>query len=220
MTGPDRPAAQRALDHYGQVWDWRRQMQALYETVRRSQDPVQAWCHWRDSRDRLFAGHPQSPLSPAQRRHFSGLSYFDYDPEMRFSVGLIPAPDAAAEVQDLGGGHSLRLIPFARTCGLSPKLEREGLLYWLDGYAGGCFFAFRDDTSGGETHSDGRFLLDTIKSADLGEADGQLIVDFNFAHHASCAYQDNPDWICPVAPAANHFPPAIRAGERFPRSGG
>ena len=45
-------------------------------------------------------------------------------------------------------------------------------LFWLEAYGGGLFLPFRDATSGSETYGGGRYLLDTVKGADLG-ADGR-----------------------------------------------
>ena len=36
------------------------------------------------------------------------------------------------------------------------------------------------------------------KSADVGVRVGQLVLDFNFAYHPSCAYDRR--WVCPLAP--------------------
>ena len=58
-----------------------------------------------------------------------------------------------------------------------------------------------------------RYLLDTVKGADLGTVDGRLVLDFNFAYNPSCAY--NPKWVCPLSPPANNLSVAIRAGERL-----
>ena len=55
-------------------------------------------------------------------------------------------------------------------------------------------------------------LLDTIKHADLGQEEGRLVLDFNYAYNPSCAY--NPDWVCPLAPPENTLPVEIRAGEK------
>jgi uncharacterized protein (DUF1684 family) len=60
-------------------------------------------------------------------------------------------------------------------------------VYWLEGYGGGLFVPFAEPTSGDETYG-GRYLLGTIKEADLGHEDGQLRLDFNFAYQPSCAY--------------------------------
>ena len=85
-------------------------------------------------------------------------------------------------------------------------------LYWLDGYGGGVFLSFADATSGHETYGACRYLLDTVKGSDLGERDGRLVLDFNFAYNPSCAY--DPRWVCPLAPPGNRLPVAVRGGER------
>ena len=51
---------------------------------------------------------------------------------------------------------------------------------------------FADATAGEETYGAGRYLLDTVKGADLGTRDGRLVLDFNFAYNPSCSY--DPRW--------------------------
>ena len=85
-------------------------------------------------------------------------------------------------------------------------------LYWLEGYAGGLFVPFADATSGETTYGAGRYLLDTVKGADLGTHHGRLVLDFNFAYNPSCSY--DPRWSCPLAPPGNRLTVAITAGER------
>ena len=63
--------------------------------------------------------------------------------------------------------------------------------------------------------SGGRYVLDTIKGADLGQRDGLLVLDFNFAYQPSCSY--DPRWSCPLAPPANRLAHEVRAGERMNR---
>ena len=89
--------------------------------------------------------------------------------------------------------------------------QRRLALYWLEAYGGGVFLPFRDSTSGSETYGAGRYLLDTVKGADLGEEKGRLVLDFNFAYNPSCSY--DPRWACPLAPPENRLPVPIRAGE-------
>jgi len=85
-------------------------------------------------------------------------------------------------------------------------------VYWLDAYGGGLFLPFRDATSGTTTYGGGRYLLDTIKGADLGSTEaGALVLDFNFAYHPSCHYHHR--WSCPLAPRENHLTVPIEAGE-------
>ena len=95
------------------------------------------------------------------------------------------------------------------------ELRGESLaleLDWLASYGGGVFLCFRDSTSGTTTYGGGRYLLDTVKGADLGETDGTLVLDFNFAYNPSCSY--DPGWVCPLAPPANRLSIAVGAGEK------
>jgi uncharacterized protein (DUF1684 family) len=103
--------------------------------------------------------------------------------------------------------------PFARA-----HFELRGVplaleLDWLESYGGGVFLCFRDTTSGTETYGGGRYLLDTVKGADLGQDDGRLVLDFNFAYNPSCCY--DPSWVCPLAPPANRLASAVQAGEKY-----
>jgi uncharacterized protein (DUF1684 family) len=79
---------------------------------------------------------------------------------------------------------------------------------------GGIFLAFTDETSGEATYGGGRYLIDTVKGADLGfdRAAGTAVLDFNFAFNPSCSY--DPRWACPLAPAANRLPIVVTAGEQ------
>ena len=74
--------------------------------------------------------------------------------------------------------------------------------------------SFTDATSGTDTYAAGRYLLDTVKGSDLGERNGKLVLDFNFAYNPSCSYDTR--WVCPLAPPGNRLSDPIRAGERLP----
>lgn len=195
------------------LWDWRRRIADLYADIRRHPDPAAAWRHWRDTRDRLFADHPQSPVPPEDRPTYPGIPVFDYDPELRFDIGLISLPEAADAEFPAGEDGLLRMRPFAKTQGLAAPLGGELTLFWVTGYGGGVFLPFADATSGRETYGAGRYLLDTIKGADLG---GETVLDFNFAYNPSCAYSDR--YICPLAPPTNRLTRAVRGGERNQRA--
>ena len=195
------------------LWDWRRRVAQLYAEVRAERDPKVAWWRWRETRDRLFREHPQSPLEPAQRASFRGLRYGDYDPRLRFTVVLHPAADPVTARFDAGPDGTLTLTSFARTEGLASSLGAELLIFWIEGYAGSVFLPFTDGTSGRTSYGAGRYLLDTLKGADLGsDPQGRCILDLNFSYNPSCAY--SPRWACPLSPAENALPVAVEAGER------
>jgi hypothetical protein len=201
-------AAREGAFDLADLWDWRRRVADLYGRVRAAPGRP-GWGVWRRERDRLFADHPQSPLDHEDRAGFAGLSYFDYDPALRLMVGLTPCA-GAPESLDLGRDGIIRLTPFARTNGLGERLGDELTLFWIEGYGGGVFLPFADPTGGQGTYAGGRYLLDTIKGADLGWEDERAVLDFNFAYNPSCAYSDR--WTCPLSPAVNRLPRAVQAG--------
>ena len=184
----------------------------LYAAVR-SAAPEAGWRRWRETRDELFRSHPQSPLAPAERPIFAGLSYFDYDPALR-TYGTVEAAERVKTEIATSGDK-----PYAFTRFATARFELAGStqsldLYWLDGYGGGIFLSFADATSGVETYGACRYLLDTVKGADLGERDGTLVLDFNFSYNPSCAYDRR--WVCPLAPPGNRLAARIGGGERAP----
>jgi uncharacterized protein (DUF1684 family) len=189
--------------------DWRRRVAALYREVRGEQDPVTGWQLWRAGRDALFRDHPDSPLPEQARPGFAGLSFAGYDPSLRWLLPVEPALPTRLEVATATDG----VVPFERI----GRVDLPGLgpldVWWLDSYGGGVFLPLRDATAGSTTYGGGRYLLDTVKGADLGGDRSRLVVDLNFAYNPSCAY--DPRWICPLAPASNRLAPAIRGGERF-----
>ena len=201
-----------AVGWQAELWDWRRRIAAAYTAVRAADDPRQGWEVWRETRDALFRNHPQSPLEPAMRAAFPGLSYHAYDPAWRLLVSLDAVTGAAMSLA-AGGDGEVHLQPFARTRGLTRRLGRELTLFWIGGYGGGAFLPFRDTTNGADSYGGGRYLLDTIKGADLGTApDGRTVLDFNFAYNPSCSYSAR--YVCPLSPAENRMTVAIEAGER------
>jgi len=196
-----------------ELLDWKRQVAELYARVRAAPDPAEAWGDWRRTRDELFAHHPQSPLDAVARAEFQGLAYFEYDPEARVLASVEPAEPTAVDVpMSRDEMPSFTRFGYAR---FEIGGERLSLaVYWLEGYGGGLYLPFADVTSGDATYGAGRYLLDTAKGADLGEQDGRLVLDFNFAYQPSCAY--DPRWACPLVRAENRLPLAVRAGERLP----
>jgi uncharacterized protein len=194
-----------------ELLDYKRRVFALYQRVREEVDPAAAFALWVAERDQLFAHHPQSALPVEHRAGFDGLSYFPYDPGARVVAAVEPAPREAYDVpSSTGDPMSFERVGVAGLALAGADLELE--LYWLAGYGGGLFVPFADATNGGETYGGGRYLLDTVKGADLGSTDGGIVLDFNFAYNPSCSY--DPRWACPLAPPANRLTIPVTAGER------
>jgi uncharacterized protein len=190
--------------------DWRRQVAALYREIRQSRHPHEAHELWRVTRDRLLAGHPDSPLSLDGRSHFTGLAVAPYDPAFRFQVELDTAVGLLRREVPTGTDG---VVAFSRIGVL--HLGDLGSLdvWWLESYGGGVFVPVRDASAGAQTYGGGRYLLDTAKGADLGGRDGTLVADLNFAYNPSCAYDAR--WACPLAPEGNVLPVPVLAGELY-----
>jgi uncharacterized protein (DUF1684 family) len=168
---------------------------------------------WREGRDALLATHSQTPLAHDARAGFTGMPFFPYDPSWRLVARVEPATGVGARAPD--GVFT----PIGDVVAERDGQEIRLTLLWLEGYGGGLFLPFRDATCGAETYGGGRYLLDQVKGADLGvTADGDLVLDFNFAYHPSCAH--DPRWTCPLAPAGNAIAQAVRAGEMLPSGDG
>ncbi|MCH9780021.1 MAG: DUF1684 domain-containing protein [Alphaproteobacteria bacterium] len=108
-------------------------------------------------------------------------------------------------------------------------------LYVIEGYGGGLFLSYTDRAP--HNYPGGRYVLDTIKGADLGVVphssssdagvtgassyqgqpapaeERKLIVDFNFSFSPSCAWSS--DYVCPLPSPSSRLPFAVPVGERF-----
>ena len=203
----DATDVQRALE----LTDWRRRIAELYASVRANPDPADAWHAWRAERERLYLGHPQSPLPREQRTADHAPRYFEYDPAWRVLADVMPHDATAVSLPaSAGGDFGVRALGTVRFAAGGVALQLA--LHWLTDYAGGVLVSYRDSTSGTETYGAGRYLLDTAKGADLGADGGRLVLDFNFAYQPSCSY--DPQWACPLPPRENWLAIPIRAGEK------
>jgi len=212
------PAARSAL----QVADWRRRVFDLYSRVRAQDDPAEGHRLWRRGRDELLAQHPATPLLPADRADFRELPVPPYDPAWRFELPLLAAePETFAFTSGTDG-----VVTFERVARVDVPGAGSLDVWRLTSYGGGLFIPVRDGLAGrpGGTYGGGRYLVDTIKGADLGsfgaagEGDAsagmdRVVLDFNFAYNPSCAY--DPAWACPLAPAGNVLAVDIPVGERY-----
>jgi uncharacterized protein (DUF1684 family) len=191
---------------------WRRSVAELYARVRADPDPGHAWATWRDARRDLFAHHPQSPIPEPERASYAGPHLYEHDPAARTMAEVVARPATTVEIGTSDGGLT-RCIRFGEATfelfGQVGSLD----LFWLDAYGGGLYLSFRDATSADTTYGGGRYLLDSVKGADLGTEGGRLVLDFNFAYQPSCSY--DPQWSCPLPPPSNRLPFPVPAGERL-----
>ena len=192
------------------LWDYRRRVDDIYRRARDGGHGAEPWSQWVADRDQLFATHPQSPIE--DRSSFTGLPYFKHDPRWRVTGRFVPIENEAT-VLDHSGEGTTRFVKIGtvefEVVGNAGSLE----VLWLDAYGGGIFLPFRDAGNGDSTYGGGRYLLDTVKGADLGHDGEQIILDFNYAYHPSCVHSKR--WSCPLGPPANRLGFVVEAGERM-----
>ena len=193
------------------VLDWRRQVADLYRAVRAEPEAAQAHRLWVAGRRELLGTHPASPVPVEQRAGYTGPTVAPYDERFRFVVAV-----------DRSVAPERRQVPTA-TDGIVPldrvgRAELPGLgaldVWWVAMYGGGVFLPVRDATSGSLTYGGGRYVLDTVKGADLGGTPDQLVLDLNFAYPPSCAYDEA--WACPLPGPGNTLTGAVPVGELSP----
>ena len=193
------------------IADWRRRTHAVYTAVRASPDLFAAHDLWRRTRDEMFATHPASPLLPEDQADFTGLPVRPYDPDWRFEAEITEAPPERLEVPTGTDG----VVPFDRVGRVAIPALGTLDVWRLASYGGGLFVPVKDALAGAAkgTYGGGRYLIDTVKGADLGpgRAPDSIVLDLNFAYNPSCAY--DPAWACPLAPPGNTVPVELPVGE-------
>lgn len=173
----------------------------------------------RSEKDDFFAEHPQSPIPPEEREEFSGLAYFDPDPDYRVHATATAHDDPEVVLMETTAGREMRYL---RTVTLECELKRdddelEDTTIELGAYEiesdddEPLFIPFRDKTTGQQTYQGGRYM-ELAADRDIETGD-EIVVDFNLAYTPFCAYSETFD--CPLPPEENWLAVAIPAGERF-----
>ncbi|VTR78447.1 DUF1684 domain-containing protein [Cellulomonas hominis] len=145
----------------------------------------------------------RDPHAPALRA-FTGVPRFDHDPAWRLTGTFVPAEEGlVAETGSVAAG-----VRHVQAVAGHVRFTSAGAEHVLQ-VAGGAHPAiwFRDATNGHETAA---FRVLAVRP----EADGTVVLDLNRAENAPCAFSDHGT--CPLPPAGNTLPFAVRAGERTP----
>lgn len=159
---------------------------------------------FRKEKDEFFGHHPQSPLTPGQKRNFTGLNYFPENEGLRLDVKADLLNDSQPIYMQTTTGGVQEYLRHGRF-----KIEVDGLEAELTIFKSehGYFLPFVDSLAGEETYPAGRYL-------DPEELPGdRFLVDFNIAYNPYCAY--NEMWSCPITPGENRLKVPIRAGEKI-----
>ena len=201
--------------------NWRREIFSIYNEVRSEKDGIVAWKKWKDKREKLFKCHPESPtFNPNKQSSFNNVPVL-HPYNKKFSLFSKFEVISNSEIIQLKTDENsiTRLKPFIKTTNLKNHLGIELTIFKIGGYGGGLFLPFTDSgcKSGGIHYEGGRYLIDTIKGADLGELKtDELRLDFNFSYNPSCSY--NSKWTCPVINYYNSIPVFVDAGEKKPKN--
>jgi len=165
---------------------------------------------WRKERDDFFKNHERSPLTPKEKRIFTGLKYYPFDPKYIFSGQIeryifnINNPKYYATFLTNKGIHK-RYIRYGKF-----KFNLEGKEYLIQIYksilSDTLFIPFKDKTNQEETYGGGRYIDAEILT------NYKMVLDFNMAYHPSCAYNDK--FICVLPPKENMLDIKIQAGEK------
>lgn len=159
---------------------------------------------FRVEKDAFFKSHPQSPLTPAQQRVFTGLSYFDENPALRFEIDIEPfAQRDTVELQTSDGD----VRAYQRFGRVTFEVDGQAAALTLYATPQGFFLPFVDSLAGTETYPAGRYL----DPEPLGG--NRFVIDFNLAYNPYCAYNEN--YSCPLTPFENRLKLPIRAGEKL-----
>ena len=199
--------------------NWRREIFEIYSDIRTESDGKMAWEKWRVKREELFKHHPESPTFNIKSIPGSYAQPILYPYNPNFCLSSQYKVLESSEILELitDDNSITRIQPFLKTTDLFEKLNIELTIFKILGYGGGLFMPFFDIgcSSKGDNYEGGRYLIDTIKGADLGESrKNELRLYFNFSYNPSCSY--NSKWTCPIIKHYNIIPVLIDAGEKKP----
>ena len=155
--------------------------------------------------------------SPAQQA-FEDIEHYDYDP-----VWIIQGRFELVDEQRVVPFEHIKDAGATRSLPVSGDLvfEHDGSEYRLNAFDAGSGehaqlqLVFGDRTNGVESYGAGRFLfLDHPAAASpLSAGDSiPITVDFNHATVPPCGFSNQMN--CPLPPAQNRLPFAVRAGEK------
>jgi len=159
---------------------------------------------FRAEKDEFFGRHPQSPLTPEQKRGFVGLQYFPENDALRLEVQAEPLMNQQPMQMQTSTGGVQTYVRHARFKFQVEGQEAELTIYQNEN---GYFLPFADALAGKETYPAGRYLEPESLPGN------RFVVDFNLAYNPLCAY--NEMWSCPITPAENRLKVPVRAGEKL-----
>ena len=167
----------------------------------------------RAAKDAEFNNPGETPLSDDNKLHFKGLNYFRISDFYRVVAHLeiYEHPDTI-RMKTTTERLPLYLVYGKASFNLKNRnftltIFRNVGLMSKEGYEDYLFVPFRDETSGKESYTGGRYVDARISG------DSTIVIDFNKAYNPYCVY-NSKRYSCPVPPAENYLPVKIKAGEK------
>ncbi|MBA5246559.1 DUF1684 domain-containing protein [Marnyiella aurantia] len=156
----------------------------------------------------------ETPLRGVNFKNFKEHPFFAVDLNYRIAAKFKRTENALPLEISTSSGHTKPYIEFGTATfavdgkNFTLKIYQSVHLVQKPEYKNHLFLPFHDATNGKETYGGGRYLDLEILSGDT------VILDFNKAYQPYCAYNAY-DYSCPIVPAENTLPVAVKAGVRY-----
>ncbi len=161
---------------------------------------------FRKHKDEYFASGAHSPLDSQDQDGFSGLTYFPFDPALKFELDIDTAEDQGTPLTlDTSDGQQVEFL-IAGQVRFQVGKSKYALTLLKDYRPRPLFSSIPRCDERPATYKGGRYLDPQQKP------NGELIIDFNYAYNPYCAYGEG--WSCPLPPARNSLTIEIPAGEK------
>ncbi len=161
---------------------------------------------FRKAKDNFFKTAAQSPLTPEQRKSFTGLNYFLENPTLRFELPLERYARSERIKMQTSTGTTQEYFKVGQVRFQVNGEDAALQVYESADNPGSYFVPFVDATAPAESYGAGRYLEPEEQHAD------ELVVDFNLVYNPYCAYNDR--WSCLFPPSENRLKVRIEAGEK------
>jgi len=140
-------------------------------------------------------------------KKFKGKSYFPWNKNLVVAAKFIPETEhKMLKIQTVYG--ALISMPAAGWLEFEVNGKKQRLHAVNDGDANSLFVMFKDSSSEKSTYGAGRFM-----DLDLPDANGNIVIDFNYAYNPPCAITNFAT--CPLPPRSNKMLVEINAGEKY-----
>ncbi len=158
----------------------------------------------REDINKGFKEDEESPFTPEEREHFTGLDFFPIDMKYRFLCEIQKHSELNSIINlETSKGDQREYILFGKIKLIINEVQTSLNVYKVideDYY----FVPFKDLTTGKESYVGGRYV--TLEKG----GNEEYIVDFNLAYNPSCAYSKK--YSCVLVPSGNILPFPIEAG--------